>query len=272
MTNAFDVFERELWDGRADAYEQGFARLTAYTVGPLLDAAGVGAGTRMLDVGTGPGIVAAGAVRRGASVTAVDADPGMARTAARNVPEADVDVAVLPSLPYGDEAFDAVVGNFVINHVGEPVTAVRELLRVLRPGGRLALTCWVLPPSGALALLKEAMDEVGVQWPDDIPVTPFMEYGNPDAFAGLLREAGAGEAGVEALDWEHVIDPEEWWRTGAMARVGSNAVVLARQDEATIAKVKAAYGRRVEEHRRPDGEVAVPAHALLARGVRLSTG
>jgi SAM-dependent methyltransferase len=215
--------------------------------------------------------VAAEAVRRGAKVSAVDADPGMARTAARNVPEADVQVAVLPELPHEDGSFDAVVGNFVINHVGEPVTVVRALRRVLRPGGRLALTCWVMPGSGALSLLKESMDEVGVGWPDDIPVTPFMEYGNPASFAGLLEDAGLGDVAVQELDWEHVVEPEEWWRTGPMARVGSNGVVLARQTPEVIAKVKDAYDRRTASYARDDGETALPAHALLAHGVRFST-
>jgi hypothetical protein len=45
----FDAYERKLWAGRAGAYERGFARLTAYTAGALLDAAGVEAGTRLLD-------------------------------------------------------------------------------------------------------------------------------------------------------------------------------------------------------------------------------
>src|SRR5580704_13710703 len=90
----FDAYERRLWAGRATAYERGFARLTAHTAEPLLDAAGVKAGTRMLDVGTGPGVVARAAVARGAQVTAVDAEPSMAEAAARNVPGLDVRVAV----------------------------------------------------------------------------------------------------------------------------------------------------------------------------------
>ena len=61
----FDSYERGLWTGRADAYEGGFARLTVRAAGPLLDAAGVGAGTEVLDVGTGPGVVAAIAIERG---------------------------------------------------------------------------------------------------------------------------------------------------------------------------------------------------------------
>ena len=69
----FDTYERGLWAGRAAAYERGFARLTAHTAGALLDAAGVAAGTRVLDVGTGPGVVAGAAAARGARVTAVGA-------------------------------------------------------------------------------------------------------------------------------------------------------------------------------------------------------
>ena len=75
------IATRRLWAGRADAYEHGFARLTVHAVGALLDAAGVGTGTRVLDVG------------------AVDAEPSMAEAAARNVPGLDVRVAVLPDLP-----------------------------------------------------------------------------------------------------------------------------------------------------------------------------
>jgi ubiquinone/menaquinone biosynthesis C-methylase UbiE len=263
----FDTYERELWAGRARAYEQGFARLTAQTVGSLLDAARVDAGSRLLDLGTGPGVVAAEAVRKGAEVSAVDADPQMVETAARNVPGADVQVAVLPELPYEDETFDAVVGNFVINHVGEPAVTLKELRRVLRPGGRLALTCWVLPGSGVLALIREAMDQVGVSWPDDVPVTPFMEYGQPDAFASLVGREFR-EAAVDRLDWNFEFEPEEWWETGVMAKVGSNGVVLFRQDQTTIARVKETYNHILAPYAIGDGRVAVPAHALLAQGVR----
>ena len=263
----FDAYERDLWAGRAGAYERGFARLTAHAIGPLLDAARVGEGTRMLEVGVGPGFVSAEAVRRGAAVSAVDADPQMAETAGRNVPEADVRVAVLPDLPHEDETFDAVVGNFVINHVGDPAVTLKELRRVLRPGGRLALTCWAMPGSGVLALVRDAMEEVGVPWPDDVPMTPFMDYGQPAAFTALM--AGEfGDAAVERLDWDFAFEPGRWWEDGAMARVGSNGVVLAMQDEATIAAVRQAYDRMLAPFATGDGQVAVPAHALLARGVR----
>jgi SAM-dependent methyltransferase len=211
--------------------------------------------------------VAAEAVRRGAKVSAVDADPQMMETAARNVPGADVRLAVLPELPYEDETFEAVVGNFVINHVSEPAVTLKGLRRVLRPGGRLALTCWVMPGSGVLALVREAMDQVGVRWPDDVPMTPFMEYGQPAAFAELVGR-DFREAAVRELDWDFAFEPAEWWQTGAMARVGSNGVVLLRQDDATIARVRETYDRILAPYAIGDGRVSVPAHALLAQGVR----
>jgi cyclopropane fatty-acyl-phospholipid synthase-like methyltransferase len=62
----FNTYERGLWAGRAAAYERGIARLTAHTAGALLDAAGMAAGTRVLDVRTGPGVVAEAAAARGA--------------------------------------------------------------------------------------------------------------------------------------------------------------------------------------------------------------
>ena len=126
---AFDAFERSGWAGRSEAYESGFARLTAHTVGPLLDAAGVTSGTEVLDVGTGPGVVAAAALARGAVVTAVDASPEMAALATAACPGADVRIAVLPELPFADGSFDAVVGNFVINHLGDAASGLAELQR-----------------------------------------------------------------------------------------------------------------------------------------------
>ncbi|MGW2312182.1 class I SAM-dependent methyltransferase [Actinomadura luteofluorescens] len=268
MAKDFDLYERELWAGRAPAYERGFAHVTRYMIEPLLDAAGVADGTRLLDVGTGPGFVSREAARRGALVSAMDAEPGMAETALRNVPGLDVKVAVLPDVPFEDGTFDAVAGNFVINHVGAPDVALARLRGVLREGGRLAVTCWVMPGSGALAIVREAIVAAGVPWPDDIPEPPFLEYGEPAAFRRLVVEAGFTEVAVEEVTWEHVVDPEEWWETGALSRVGTNGVIVGRQDAPTVARVKAAYDEIVADYAAGDGKVALPAHALLASGVR----
>ena len=264
----FDAYERELWAGRAAAYERGFSRLTAHTARALLDAAGVASGTRLLDVGTGPGVVAGAAAARGAQVTAVDAEPGMAEAAARNVPGLDVRVAVLPDLPLNDEEFDAVTGNFVINAVGDPEAALVELRRVLRAGGRLALTCWRYPPAPAVGLAAEAIQAAGVPWPDDVPDPPFRPYCSPGAFTALLEGTGFAEAIAQELSWEHRVDPEHWWAEVYLSRVGSNGVVIGRQDAATVARIKAEFDRLVARYAVDGGQVALPAVAVLASGSR----
>jgi len=264
----FDAYERTIWAGRAGAYQRGFARLTAHTIPALLDAAGVGAGIRLLDVGTGTGVVAGAAAAREAQVTAVDAEPSMAEAAARNVPGLDVRVAVLPDLPLDDGEFDAVTGNFVINMAGDPAAALAELARVLRPDGRLALTCWTYPPPPALGVAAEAIEAAGVPWPDDIPVPPFRVYCSPSAFTALLIGTGFEEATAQELSWEYRVDPEQWWEEVYLSGVGSNAVVIGRQDPATVARIKNEFDRLVARYAVDGGQVALPALAVLASGRR----
>ena len=259
----FDDYERRIWAGRAAAYERGFARLTAHTTGALLDAAGVEAGTRLLDVGTGPGAVAGAAAARGASVLAVDAEPSMAEAAARNVPGLDVRVAALPDLPLNDGEFDAVTGNFVITAVGDPPAALAELHRVLHPGGRLALTCWTYPPSPAVGIATEAIKAAGVPWPDDIPVPPFRPFSSPGAFEALLTGTGFTEATAREVSWEHRVDPEDWWQV-YLSGVGSIGLVIGRQEAATVARIKTEFDRLVAPYAGDGGQVALPAVAVLA--------
>ncbi len=263
----FDTYARRLWTGRADAYERGFARLTLHAAGPLLDAAGVGAGTRMLDVGTGPGVVAGAAAARGARVTAVDAEPSMVEAAARNVPGLDVRLAVLPDLPLPDGEFDVVTGNFVIQATGDPAVVLTELRRVLRPGGRLALTCWPETPPPALGIAREAIEAAGVPWPQDIPTSPFLPHSSPGAFAALLADAGFTEATAQVLSWKHRVDPEEWWDV-YRSSVGSNGAVIARQEDATIERIKAEFDRLAARYAAGDGMITLPATAVLASGTR----
>ena len=69
---AFRALEHAGWEGSVDSYDAAFRTLTAQTIDPLLDAAGVGHGVRVLDEATGPGYVAAVAAQRGTNVTAAD--------------------------------------------------------------------------------------------------------------------------------------------------------------------------------------------------------
>lgn len=266
-TTAFDDHERALWAGRATAFRDSYAALCAHPAGALLDAAGVGPGVRLLDVGTGTGTVAALAGTRGAEVVAVDAEPSMLALARRQAPAADIRHAVLPSLPFAADRFDAAVANFVMNHVGDPAAALAELRRVVRPGGRIAVTVWPHPPPPAQRLWQTIFDSAGVQRPADLPrVAPGDDFPRTgDGFAGLLRRAGLTGVRCDTVAWTHRTDPESWWH-GPASGIGVTGLLLRRQDPATVDRVRRHYDRHTAAYLDATGRLALPTAALLAAG------
>jgi SAM-dependent methyltransferase len=268
VTTSFDDHQRTQWAGRAAAYRDSLAALCAHPADRLLDAAGVAAGTRVLDVGTGTGTVAARAAARGARVSAVDAEPSMIDLARRRLPGADLRLAVLPHLPFPDGHFDAVVANFVLNHVGDPGAAVREMRRVVRAGGRLAVTIWPHPPPPAQRLWDTVFDAAGVRRPADLPaVAPDRDFARTgDGLTGLLRRAGLDGAGCTEIGWTHRTDAEAWWN-GPASGLGATGRVLRRQDPATVVRIRRHYDELVEAFRDTDGRLALPTAALLGSGV-----
>ncbi|MGW0230819.1 class I SAM-dependent methyltransferase [Actinopolymorpha singaporensis] len=266
---AFDDSERQIWAGRAAAYADTFAELCAHTVPHLLDAAEVGPGVRVLDVGTGPGTVAAAACDRGAKVTAVDAEPSMVELARAAAPTADCRVAVLPALPFGDGEFDAVVGNFVLNHVGRPRSALAELRRVARPDGWVALTIWATPPAPGQALIGRAIQAAGAQRPPHLPPLPPEEdfSRTPAGLTALLESAGLREAYGETLRWNHRVAADEWW-SGPAAGVAFTGQLIRSQPPEVRAEIRRFFDEFSGEFADVDGLLTLPHAALLVRARR----
>jgi 2-polyprenyl-6-hydroxyphenyl methylase/3-demethylubiquinone-9 3-methyltransferase len=97
-------------------------------------------GHRVLDVGCGTGAFSLRALERGAMVASLDIGPQLlARARAKGVPRVVAGDAMI--LPFADARFDVVLSSECIEHTADPQRAVVEMLRVLRPGGRLVLTC-----------------------------------------------------------------------------------------------------------------------------------
>jgi ubiquinone/menaquinone biosynthesis C-methylase UbiE len=97
----------------------------------------------MLDVGTGTGVVAAAAAERGASGVVVGVDPSLPMLhLARDHTTAPPAAARAPGLPFPARTFDVVVANLVVSHVEQYDAALADMVRVLRPGGRLGVTAW----------------------------------------------------------------------------------------------------------------------------------
>ncbi len=264
MTLAFDRYERDLWTDRGPVYAASFAALCAGTADTLLDAAGITEGTRLLDVGTGPGTVARLAIARGALVSAVDAEPSMVELAGRDLP--DVRLAVLPELPFPDDTFDAAVANFVINHVGDPAAALVEMRRVVRLGGVIAVTIWSAETSPARSVVSDAIVAAGAQLVNVPRVDADRDFvRNAEGFGQLLTAAGISDVASSEIRWEHRVDPEVWW--GGPARgIGANGHVIMQQKPEMIDKIKQEYDRLVPQFLGPDGNVVIPSVALLATG------
>lgn len=155
---------------RADFDAEGHAPLLR-AIEPVAElvaqTAACGADDRVLDVGAGDGNVALAAVRRGAVADACDlserqVERGRARTGAAVTWHA----GDAEALPYADGTFDVVASAFGLPLAPRPRRAVRELARVCRPGGRVALAAWV--PRGLPGRLIEEI-EVVRSLPDGVP-------------------------------------------------------------------------------------------------------
>ena len=162
----------------------------------LLDAAAVGIGHTVLDVACGTGVVAAAAAERvgpSGAVTGVDINPGMIAVAARTqgVRWAQADAA---RLPFPDGGFDRVLCQAGLQFVPDRLGALREMRRVLRPGGRVALLVWrALHHSPGFAALADALQAVVGPEAAAVMRAPFVFGDDPRPLVTLLDSAGFGD-------------------------------------------------------------------------------
>lgn len=130
----------------AEVYEAFFIPALFAPWPPLVaDAAAIRAGQRVLDVACGTGILTRTVAERvgetGAAV-GLDVNTGMLAVAARHAADIEWREGAAEALPFEDHSFDAVVSQFGLMFFEDQRAAVREMVRVLRPGGRLAVAVW----------------------------------------------------------------------------------------------------------------------------------
>ena len=163
--------------------------LTTPAAFKLVRFAGVQPRQKVLDVGCGTGVVAITAARLGAVATGVDLTPALLEKARQNAEMAEVSIEFhegdVEALPFKDASFDVVLSQFGHMFGPRPSVAVSEMLRVLRPGGRIAFTTW--PPelftSKMFALVASYLP------PPPDGAAPPPQWGNPEIIRERLGDA-----------------------------------------------------------------------------------
>jgi SAM-dependent methyltransferase len=201
----FKKRNREMWASFAPT-----AIFTTPVAGQLVKFASIVSGEKVLDVGTGTGVVAITAARTGARVSGLDLTPELLEQARENARIAQTQEIVwtegdAESLPYPDASFDVVVSQFGHIFAPRPDVAVTEIRRVLKPGGRLAFATW--PPEH---LVGRMFAFIGRNSPPPPPgAAPPSQWGNPAIITERLAASFEdpffvrGTMGVPALSVDH---------------------------------------------------------------------
>lgn len=242
----------ELWGARARDWADVQEPRWRPVFETLLREAGVGRGTKLLDVGCGAGgaLVVGRAI--GAEVAGVDASEALVAIARERLPGARIETGEMEALPFADEGFDVVTGINAFPFAGDTVQALREARRVVRTGGTVAMLGWgrredcelitgvmpaifaLMPPAPAGAASSPPLGEPGV-------MEGLME-------AARLRPAKSGEFGSE-LAFPDV--------TTAIRAIASAGAVERAVRHAGAEAVAEAISRSLRRFTRPDGSVAL---------------
>jgi SAM-dependent methyltransferase len=169
----------------------------------VADAAGIARGQRVLDVACGTGVLACTVAERvgpHGAVVGLDANPQMLAVARRKPVGNNVEWidGRAESLPFADASFDAVVSQFGFMFFDDRVAALREMMRVLRPGGRLAVAvCDSLDHSPGYATLATLLERLFGDAVANAFRAPFV-LGDPALLQSLCDQAGVAHADVTA--------------------------------------------------------------------------
>jgi SAM-dependent methyltransferase len=245
----------------AENYDRFMGRYTPTLAAALADAAGVEAGMRVVDVGCGPGGLTRELARRVGvqNVAAIDPAEQFAAACRDRSPGADVRVGSAEELPWADRTFDAALSSLVIAFMSDADRGVREMARVTRPGGTVALCMWDIA-GGGMTMLRyfwEAVGEVapGAQGERRMAGTQEGDIARRLADAGLQDVVGGALAA--SADYSNF---DDFWEplTLAVGPAGQHLQSLTGHQQAGV--------REALRVKVPEGAFMLEARAWYARG------
>jgi SAM-dependent methyltransferase len=134
--------QSQVWGVQARNWADLMEKMSLPIYHVVLDKTNVGRGTRLLDIGCGTGMAVQLAAQLGAHVAGLDASEAELAIARERVPNGDFRCGEMEALPYMDASFDAVAGFSSFQFAQDPVHALQEARRVVKPGGYVAMVAW----------------------------------------------------------------------------------------------------------------------------------
>lgn len=258
----------QAWERRASDIEKTNGDATRV----LLEAAGIKPGERVLELGAGTGHLArelAELVGRDGALLATDVAPAMVELIEQklaDVPQASAAVVDAAAIAGPAEEYDVVVSRMGLMFVPEPLRALQEVRRVLRPGGRLATAVWAdasRNPWMASVGFAVAVNGLQCGLPDQ-PGGPFS-LGDAARLESLAREAGFTEVAVEevAFTRNYASAAEQFDMVRVLAP--PIAAVLATASDEVLEAVRTVAEEALAPYACADGGYDLPACALVLR-------
>jgi SAM-dependent methyltransferase len=204
-------------------------------------------GLTLLDVGCGTGLAMHLAAAQGARVTGLDPADPMLRVARERLPDAALRVGDVQHLPFDDGTFDVVTAFNAVQYAAEPKTAVAELARVARPGGRVAIGVWGDPARCETDALFQRIRALAPPPPPGAHAP--LAISTPGVVEELLAGAGLVKAASGEVECPFVYpDLATGWR--GQASIGPLRRAIEIAGEGVVRKV---FDEMLEPHRQPDG-------------------
>ena len=258
--------QSRLWDVHVPEYEAVFEPLTNVFADHALRALALPPGSRCLDVAAGAGGAALLAARAGSEVVAIDASVGMVRRIRARAGSLPVSAAVMDAarLALPDAGFDAALSVFGVILCPDAAAALREMVRTVTPGGRVALVTWTEPQSYALVTrLLAAIAAVRGPVPPPPGVPAQLRFAEAASFRALLAAAALTEITITRVD-AALEAPGAAWLAARLAFAPGLAALLAAQGDAR----EAVLARFVSDLERDQGSgpVRLGAVAFLGSG------
>jgi SAM-dependent methyltransferase len=236
-------------DRQTPTYEAALARV------------GLAAGQAVLDIGCGVGSFLRLVAERGARAFGLDASAALIDFARQRLPEADLRVGDMESLPYQDDTFDLVTGFNSFFFANDIVAAVQEAGRVAKPGAAVVIQVWGPHECNDLEAMKEIVRPFMPRRPPDAPREP--DYAKPGVLEDIATQAGLTPEQAFDTTWSYQFPNEDTLRRALVAPAGIATLVGADQEQA----VKDAIAAGLAAHRTADGGYSLRNwfHYLIAR-------